>query len=230
MNRIGTLGEKSLHADLKDWYAKHDDGIEVVVDGYHIDLVRDSELIEIQTANFYAIKTKLSKLLADHRVRLIYPIARERWIVRVDKAGHQLKRRKSPKRGKLEDLFDELVSIPTLVTQPNLVIEVLLIQDELVWMNDGKGSWRRKGWSVADRRLLSVLESRTMVWPNSYQRYVPSSVSGGFTNRDLAKSMGARVTAARKITYCLSRMGIISCIGHRDRYKVYSLNEIPDRL
>ena len=227
MNRIGTLGEKSLHADLKDWYAEPNDGVEVLVDGFHIDLVRDDELIEIQTANFYAIKSKLAKLLVDHKVRLIYPIARERWIVRVDKEGHQLKRRKSPKRGKLGDLFDELVSMPALVPDANLVIEVLLIQDEIVWMNDGRGSWRRKGWSLSDRRLLSVLESRVMKWPQSYKDYVPASLASGFTNRDLAKSMGSPVARARKITYCLSRMGVISCIGHRDRYKVYSLNEIP---
>ena len=163
----------------------------------------------------------------DHKVRLIYPIARERWIVRVDKKGHQLKRRKSPKRGKLEDLFDELVSMPALVSSPNLVIEVLLIQDEMVWMDDGRGSWRRKGWSLSDRRLLSVLESRVMKWPQSYKDYVPASLASGFTNRDLAKSMGSPVPRARKITYCLSRMGVIRCIGHRDRYKVYSLNEIP---
>jgi len=225
MNRIGTLHETSLHASLKEWIAEPGDGIEVIVDGYHIDLVRSGELIEIQTSNFAAIKKKLSMLLSDHRVRLLYPIAQERWIVRIDKDGQPLKRRKSPKRGRLEDLFDPLVSIPTLVSEPNLTIEVLFIQDEVIWQNDGRGSWRRKGWSIADRRLISVLESVPFHWPDSYQALVPRQLADGFTNRDLVQALGLKVRQAQKMTYCLSRMDVITCIGHRNRYKLYILSD-----
>ena len=221
---IGTLSEKSLHADLKQWYAEPGDGIEVLTDGYHIDIVRDGLLIEIQTANFSAIKRKLQKLVPNHSVQLVYPIARERWIVRIDKNGKQLTRRKSPKRGRLDDLFDELVRIPSLAAEPNLTIEVLFIQDEIYWKDDGKGSWRRKGWSLSDRRLLEVLESKLLVWPDSFLEFLPPSLPAKFTNKDLAKAIGARIPQARKITYCLSRMGLLECIGQQDRYKLYSKN------
>jgi hypothetical protein len=220
---IGTLSEKSLHADLKSWYALPDDDIEVVVDGYHIDIVRDQLLIEIQTAHFSAIKRKLRKLLPHRTIRLVYPIPLDRWIVRVDKNDKQIKRRKSPKHGRLDDLFDELVRIPALAAEPNLTIEVLFVQDEIVWKNDGKGSWRRKGWSLADRRLLSVLDSKLLKWPDSYLDFLPPSLQKHFTNKDLAKTAGASIPRARKITYCLERMGLIDSIGHRDRYKVYTL-------
>ena len=49
---IGTLGEKSLHSALKDWYAEPGDRLEAEVDGFHIDIVRRKILIEIQTSNF----------------------------------------------------------------------------------------------------------------------------------------------------------------------------------
>jgi hypothetical protein len=224
MNGIGTLRENSLHASLKKWCAEPEDGIEVIVDGYHIDIVRSGELIEIQTANFAAIKNKLRKLLPDHQMRLVYPIAKERWIIRTDIQGQQLKRRKSPKRGRLEDLFDELIRIPGLISHPNLNIEALLIQDEVVWQDDGRGSWRRKGWSVADRRLISVLESVQLYWPDSYREWVPAQLADGFTNRDLAQELNLKARQAQKMTYCLSRMDVISCIGHRDRFKLYTLN------
>ena len=129
----------SLHASIKEWYAGPDDQIEVNVDGYLIDLVKSGELIEIQTGNFRAIKQKLEKLLQNHHLRLVYPVARERWIVRTDNNDRQLKRRKSPKRGRIEDLFDPLVSIPTLISHPALTVEVLFTQEEVVWKNDGRG-------------------------------------------------------------------------------------------
>ena len=69
--------------------------------------------MEIQTRNFSAMKRKLIKLTKTHAVRLVHPIAREKWIVKLDKDGQtQLSRRKSPKKESIERLFDELVSFP----------------------------------------------------------------------------------------------------------------------
>src|SRR5919205_2984155 len=105
MSGIGLLNEKPLHASLKQWYARPGDRFEVPVDGFVIDIVRDDLLIEIQTRNFSSIKSKLNKLARSHRVRLIYPIVHEKWIVRLaTDNGHGTIRRKSPKRGRLEDL------------------------------------------------------------------------------------------------------------------------------
>ncbi len=98
-NGIGTLKESSLHAGLKDWYAQPGDKLESPVDGYWIDLVRDRLLIEIQTGSFSAIKPKLTRLLKNYPVRLVYPLTREKWIVRVTGDGKTMGRRKSPKRG-----------------------------------------------------------------------------------------------------------------------------------
>src|SRR6476660_9293966 len=98
MPGIGLLNEKPLHASLKQWYARPGDQFEVPVDGFVIDIVRDDLLIEIQTRNFSSIKSKLNKLAHSHRVRLIYPIVQEKWIVR-SANGVAAIRRKSPKRG-----------------------------------------------------------------------------------------------------------------------------------
>src|SRR6185295_18613276 len=82
MSGIGLLNEKPLHASLKQWYARPGDRFEVPVDGFVIDIVRDNLLIEIQTRNLSAISSKLSRLTQTHQVRLIYPIVKEKWIVR----------------------------------------------------------------------------------------------------------------------------------------------------
>ena len=87
-NGIGTLSEKSLHASLKNWYAKDGDLLEEKVDGYHIDVKRGPLLIEIQSKNFSAIKKKLSALLPNHSVllamaRLVRPLPKCRNVIAV---------------------------------------------------------------------------------------------------------------------------------------------------
>ena len=56
---ININNEKSLHLSIKQWYAVPGDRLEVKVDKYIIDLVREDSLIEIQTRNFSAIGKKL---------------------------------------------------------------------------------------------------------------------------------------------------------------------------
>ena len=103
---IGTLRETSLHAALKVWYARPGDELEASVEGFQIDLRRGSQLIEIQTRNFAALKRKLTQLVERHPVRLVHPIAQEKWIVRLGRDGATpLTRRKSPKRGRVDQLF-----------------------------------------------------------------------------------------------------------------------------
>ena len=59
---IGTLGEKSLHSSLKNWYAQPGDRLEAEVDGFHIDIIRKNLLIEIQTANFSSFSGYIVKV------------------------------------------------------------------------------------------------------------------------------------------------------------------------
>lgn len=222
VNGIGTLTEKSLHAALKDWYAGPGDQLEVVVDGFVVDIVRSDLLIEIQTSNFSALKHKLTVLTEQHQVRLVYPVAREKWIVRLNARGRQVGRRKSPKRGRVVHVFDELVRIPTLVTRPNFSVEVLLVQAEQILCNDGKGSWRRQGWSVVDHRLLDVVEQVVMESPGDFRALLPADLPDRFTTRDLADALELQRNLARKMAYCLREMGALEVVGKRRNAIVYS--------
>ena len=163
MSGIGLLNEKPLHASLKQWYARPGDRFEVAVDGFVIDIVRDDLLIEIQTGNFASIKSKLTNLVNSHQVRLIYPIVQEKWIIRsaTDDRGRAI-RRKSPKKGRLEDLFWEMVSIPQLLSNRNFSLEVLMIKEEEARRYEAKRGWRRGGWVIEARRLLEVVDQRLL--------------------------------------------------------------------
>jgi hypothetical protein len=221
-NQIGTLAEMSLHAGIKEWYGRAGDRFEVELDGYFIDIVRDELLIEIQTGNFAALKKKLGNLLHSHPVQLLYPLAAEKWIVRETASGGQVSRRKSPKKESLLDAFHELVRIPHLLDHPRLQISLLRTQQEAVLVNDGRGSWRRKRWSVADRRLLAVLEMRTFTQPQEFLALLPTGLPAHFTNPDLTAA-GISPRLAQRITYTLSRCGVLVRVGNKGRAHLFAV-------
>lgn len=221
-SKIGTLNEKPLHVALKAWYARPGDRFEVAVGGFIVDIVRGGLLVEIQTGNFSAIKRKLTVLTASHPVRLVYPIAREKWIVKLAKDGDGISgRRKSPKRGAFEHLFGELVSFPRLLSDPNFSLEVLLIQEEEVRRYDGKRGWRRRGWVTHERRLLDVVESRLFESPADVGALIPRGLAEPFTTSDLAAAIGKPRRLAQKMAYCLREMGVVEPVGKRGNAILY---------
>src|SRR5688572_26766193 len=220
MTGIGLLNEKPLHASLKQWYARPGDQLEVTVDGFVIDIVRDDVLIEIQTGNFSSIKSKLSNLVRDHRVRLVYPIVQEKWIVRsANGKGKGVIRRKSPKKGRMEDLFWELVSIPQLLLSPNFSLEVLMISGEEV-RRYNNARRVRKGWLMEGRRLLAVLDHRSFGQSADWLGFLPNGLEL-FTTSDLAIRMNTRRDLAQKMAYCLREARMIELIGKRGRANLY---------
>ena len=222
MSRIGLLNEKPLHASLKQWYARPGDRFEVPVDGFVIDIVRDDLLIEIQTRNFAAINSKLCKLARSYEVRLVYPVVQEKWIVRSPTGdGGMAVRRKSPKRGRLEDLFWELVSIPQLLSNPNFSLEVLMITAEEVRRYDRKRKrWRRKGWVIEGRRLVDVLDRRLFGKSADWLAFVPNELQS-FTTKDLATVAATNRDLAQKMAYCLRHTRMIDLIGKQGRANLY---------
>jgi len=226
MSGIGLINEKPLHASLKKWYARPGDQFEVPVDGFVIDIVRDDLLIEIQTRNFASINSKLCKLTRSYEVRLVYPIVQEKWIVRSATGNDEtVVRRKSPKRGRLEDLFWELVSIPQLLSNPNFSLEVLMISEEELRRYEGKRKWRRRGWVVEGRRLVDVLDRRLFGASSDWLTFVPDGLQS-FTTKDLATIADTRRDLAQKMAYCLRHTKMIELIGRQGRANLY---RVPDR-
>ncbi|MBN2536526.1 MAG: hypothetical protein JXB88_26825 [Spirochaetales bacterium] len=222
---IGLLNEGSLHSQLKKYYEKPGDRLEQEVDGKHIDIVRGNLLIEIQTGSFSKIKKKLFTLINNnHKVRLIFPVSMTKWIVYIDPVTlHEIRRRKSPKRGKTIDLFNELIRIPAIINKRGFQIEILHILEEEVRCNDGKGSWRRKGVRIVERRLVEVLQSIIYKTKRDFLKFLPETLPSPFTNKILAKQLECGIRQATKITYCLKKMGIIKESGKTGRSIAYTI-------
>jgi len=219
------MTEYSLHSEIKDWYMVSGDELEVKVEDFIIDILRGKLLIEIQTRNFSAIKKKLIKLLLNNQVRLVFPIAKLKWIAHVSRSGEFVRRRKSPKKGKLTDLFYELVHTPSLIKDRNFSLEVWLIEEEELRCNDGKGSWKRRGVSVKDRKLLNVFDRIIFEDSRDFLEFLPKELDGYFTNKVLALKLGISIRLAQKITYCLRKMGAISIAGKKNNELLFQVSK-----
>jgi hypothetical protein len=219
---IGLLNEKPLHASLKKWCAQPGDRFETTVDGFVIDIVRGDLLLEIQTGNLASIKAKLTRLLRSHHVRLVYPIAKEKWIVRLATEGSsRVTRRKSPKTGRVEEVFREVVSLPHLLSSPNFSLQVLMIREEEARRYEGKRRWRRRGWVTEERRLLEVVGERLFEKPADWVALLPERL-GSFTARELAEAIDIRQDLAQKMAYCLRHVRGIHLVGRRGRANLYA--------
>jgi len=215
---IGTLNEGSLHAALKADYARPGDQFEVPLDGFVIDIRRPDLLIEIQTGSFAAMGRKLDHLLAEHRMLLVHPIAIETYL---EKPG--AKPRKSPKRGSIYDLFDELVSIPTLLDHPNLSLEVVLVSVTKLRQVDPTVRRGRGGLRTTDRALREILERRRFEQATDLLELVPDGMPAVFTTADLARHAGIDRDVAQQMAYCLRPLGLFHERGRTRAGVEYSL-------
>lgn len=220
---IGTNNEKSLHKQIKGLYGE-EENFETLVGNYIVDVVNDNQCIEIQTKNFYAIKPKLINLLEEGRnVILVHPIAVTKYLITVTEDGEVIGKRKSPKKGKIEDVFKELVNAWEVIKYYNFSLHILLVNCEEYRVTDGKGSYRRRGVSIGDRYFTEVVDTVKLQGPKDYLEFIPQCFYSGeeFTNKELAKEKGTTTPMATKITYTLNKVGLLENTGKRGREKLY---------
>lgn len=221
---IGTLREKTLHAQLKALFTRPGSRCEQRIDGYVVDILEpDGLIVEIQTANFIKLRTKLARLLEKNRVRLVYPVPGEKTIVYIgEQADEILSRKKSPKRGRVIDAVKELYWIEHQLSVPGFEFEVVLTREEELRRPDGKGSWWRKGVSIVDRRLVAVIGRHLFCGPADYARaFLPVSLPEKFTNKDLSKALSVSAQMAWRTTRCLEAAGVIKTVGKERRARVF---------
>jgi hypothetical protein len=221
---IGVLREGPLHAAVKDLLARPGDRAEVKVGRFVIDLVRaDGELVEIQTGSFAPLGPKLDALLDGYRVRIVHPVAAERRIVRVDTDGVVLSTRRSPLRSGPVAVFDRLVSFPSVLAHPNLVLEVLLCREDHI-RGPGPVRVRRRTRDPGERRLVEVLGSVELRSPRDALGLLPTDGLGDvFSTREVAQCAGTPINLAQRAVYCLRLMELLEPAGRRDRTPLYRL-------
>jgi hypothetical protein len=216
--------ETTLHRDIKWLYSESNDQLERKIGNFIVDIVRDDYLIEIQTRNFSAIRKKLEILLQNYKVKLVHPIVQDKWIIKLDPHLNKIRRRLSPIHGSYLNIFEELISIPKMISHPNFSIDLVLVQIEEIRENNGEGSWRRKGWSICDKKLLRLIERRKFNNPIDFLNFIPKNIKTPFTNIELAKLLNKPLSLARKVSFCLRKMEMLNTIGKNGNTLILDFN------
>lgn len=223
VSSIGVLREGPLHAAVKAMLAGPGDRLEVPVGRFVIDVVRaDGELVEVQTGGFGPLAAKLDALLDRHRVRIVHPVAAERRIVRVDEHGEIVSIRRSPKRGVVVEVFDKLVAFPSLLTHPNLTVEVLLLREDHI-RAVRPVTTRRRTRDPGQRRVRDILGRIELRHADDVLRALPPLPAEPFSTRELASLLGCSTLLAQRTAYCLRAVGIIEVAGRRGRTPLHRL-------
>jgi hypothetical protein len=159
---------------------------------------------------------KLDHLLTDHRILLVHPVAVATYLQRPG-----ARPRKSPRRGSLWSVLDELVSIPTLLDHPNLAIEVWLVTVDRVQEPDPQARRGRGGWRTTDRRLREVEQRHRFDSTDDLVALLPPGLPDRFTTADVAAGAGIGRDSAQKLAYCLRALERIEVVERRRSGYVY---------
>jgi hypothetical protein len=223
-SRIGTEKESSLHRALKFRYTGPEGRRETLVGSYVCDgTTEEGEIIEVQTGSFGAFREKIKNLAETRRVRIVHPIAVQKYIELYDSNDCLIRRRKSPGKNGPWHLFKVLLYAPELPLLPNLTIEIALVDVLERRKDDGRGSWRRKGVSIVDKTLAGWRDSIVLSCLSDYRRFVPFGRTEEFTVKDLAAKAGIDAALARKCLYVLSRLELVKRTDKRGNAIVYKI-------
>jgi hypothetical protein len=218
--------ETSLHRQLKSLYADDPRQVEVAWGDYRIDAVASDWLIEIQHGSLAAIRDKVRHLVRDHRVLVVKPIvASKQLIKRKKKGGAVVSRRRSPKRGTLLNLFDELVYFTQVFPHPNLAVEAVLVDVE-EWRYPGHGRRRRhraNDFQVEDQKLLDVRQKCRISKAADLWNLLPRfKLKCPFHTGDLARGLQTERGIAQRIAYVMRETAALRQVGKRGNALLYT--------
>ncbi len=217
--------ESSLHRQLKSLYAGNDGQCEVSLGRHRIDVVRRKRLYEIQHGSLSAIRRKVVDLLESHRVVVVKPIVVDKRIVHLDgRNGRVVRRRLSPKHGRIIDLFDELVYFIQAFPHPRLTLEFPLITiEETRYPGHGRRRrWRANDFVVADQQLTNIGATHRVRTTADLWQLIDGPLPSPFDTADLARRLDTRRATAQRIAYCLLHTGAAKQIGKRGNARLYA--------
>lgn len=221
---IGTLSEKTVHAVLKNYYAPDTDMHEIPIENFVADIFTGSEIIEIQTRSFNAMRRKLETFLKLYPVTIVYPIPHIKWLSWIDEeSGETLPKRKSPKKGNPYQAFVELYKIRPYLTDSNLKFRFALIDIEEYRLLNGWSRDKKKGSERYDRIPVAFVEEVCIDRREDYMQFVPFEIAEPFTTKDFAKCAKIPVRLAGIVLLILTDLEIVERTGKQGNSYLYHI-------
>lgn len=211
------LGEKALHSALKFYYEPDASFHEKEAFGFVADIRNEDGVTEIQTKNLFAMRRKLEVYLKQVPVTLVHPVIRERRLIYLDPETGELSRpRLSPKKGRVEDAFSELVHILGVLGDPGLVIVIPLVDAEEYRIRAAGKKRRRGGNADLKYELLPtrLAEETVLAVPSDALRLLTPALiekagGAGFTIKETAQELKLDYRTASAMCASLCAMGAL---------------------
>ena len=225
-NGIGTLGEKTLHAVLKEYFepdkAKH----EKRVGSFVADIVTDNGIIEIQTGAFEKLRKKLAAFLEIYTVTVVYPIPKIKWLLWIDtQTGKMTKKRKSPKQGRIYDAIFELYKIRPFMNHINFRLCIVFVDLEEHRYLDGWNENKKKGSTLCDRVPVDISEEIYFNNKADYAKFIPVELKCRFTSKDYKSAANISLYTAQTALNIFNHIGAVKRIGKQGNLYIYGRYE-----
>jgi hypothetical protein len=158
-------------------------------------------------------------------------VARKLLVYRRRKGGRVARRRLSPKRGRLLDLFDELIHFTRVFPHPRLTLDVALVEiEEWRYPGHGRRRWRRPGdFQVEDQKLIRIDSQHRLQTIADLTALVACPLPDPFHTGHLATGLGIPRPSAQRIAYCLRQMGAVRAVGKQRNTWLYQWTESDSR-
>lgn len=221
---IGTLGEKTIHAVLKNYYAPDTDMHEIPIENFVADIFTGSEIIEIQTRSFNVMRRKLETFLPLYPVTIVHPIPHDKWLSWIDEeTGETSSKRKSPKHGSPYLAFPELYKIRPFLKNENLHFRFDLIDMEEYRLLNGWSRDRKKGSERFDRIPVAFVEEVCIDRREDYMQFVPYEIKEPFTSKEFAKCAKIPAKLANVVLLILTDLAIVARVGKQGNSYLYEI-------
>ncbi len=184
---IGTLGEKVLHATLKNYFSDAGDLQEQKIGRYVADIFGKRGIIEIQTGGYAALKKRLPSLLEQYPVTVVCPVMRKKELFWIDPVtGAVDKGRRSPKTGRLCDALPELFYLSEFCERENFKIWIFLYDGREYKIRDGWGNGGKRGAHRADRVPLTPVDLYEFSVSDDFAALLPPGCPDSFTGEQFS--------------------------------------------
>lgn len=219
---IGTLQEKTLHAILKYYFEPDSTYHEIRHHGFVADILHDNDVIEVQTRGFNKLRRKLDAFLEAGEVRIVYPVAYEKYLEWIDQeTGTISKKRKSPKRGTPYEVFYELYKIKQYLTNPRLSLSIVLVNIEEQRLLNGWSEDKKRGSSRYERIPTALVDQIDINSVEDYKKLIPEGLAEPFTTKTYKEATKLSIGQARTALHVLHYVGAVRKIGKQGNTILY---------
>lgn len=155
-----------------------------------------------------------------YKVILVYPIVITKWIFWINKeTGEILKKRKSPKKEKIYQIFPELYKIKEHLLNSNLQLHIILIDlDEYRIVSSQNEKEKIIKYDKIPKTLIDEIDICKRL---DYQKFLSDQLKSPFTSLDYSRELKIPKNTSSIMLNILNYLKIVKRIGKKGNSYLY---------